>query len=101
MVARIRHISGLGTLLRLDVLDLHGNMVSGCGQLCLCSLFIDQIRDITNLHHLTTLRVLNLAGNDISCVKQLSGLLSLTELNLRRNRITHMVSELTTQLSIT
>ena len=54
--------------------------------------FITQVREIEGLSHLSHLRVLNLAGNDISCVANLSGLQALAELNLRRNRITSMVS---------
>ncbi len=50
-----------------------------------------QIRYIECLNHLTHLRVLNLAGNDITCVSSLVGLQVLAELNLRRNRITHVV----------
>ena len=54
---------------------------------CLC-----QITEINNLNHLLELRVLNLAGNAISHVRNLQGMDSLTELNLRRNRITTVVS---------
>ena len=50
-----------------------------------------QIRDIEGLGHLAHLRVLNLAGNEITCVSNLTGLQALTELNLRRNRITLVV----------
>ena len=46
---RIRQVTGLESLVKLDVLDLHGN----------------QISVIENLNHLTELRVLNLAGNQI------------------------------------
>ena len=42
-------MTGLETLIKLDVLDLHGN----------------QIKIIENLNHLCELRVLNLAGNQI------------------------------------
>jgi leucine-rich repeat-containing protein 49 len=70
---RIRCIGGLDALVKLDVLDLHGNL----------------IRNITNLSHLIHLRVLNLAGNEITIVENLNGLVSLAELNLRRNKITH------------
>ena len=51
-----------------------------------------QVKEIENLSHLTQLRVLNLAGNEVTCVTGLTGLTSLAELNLRRNRITHVVS---------
>ena len=59
---------------------------------CTCVFLILQVREIEGLNHLTHLRVLNLAGNDISCVTNLSGLQALAELNLRRNRITSIVS---------
>ncbi|GFO31885.1 leucine-rich repeat-containing protein 49-like protein [Plakobranchus ocellatus] len=68
---KIRKIENLDSLMKLDVLDLHGN----------------QISKIENLNHLTELRVLNLAGNSISHVDELSGIDSLAELNLRRNKI--------------
>ena len=57
-----------------------------------CTNVVFQIRDIECLGHLTHLRVLNLAGNDITCVSNLAGLQALAELNIRRNRITHVVS---------
>ena len=50
-----------------------------------------QIKEVEGLGHFSHLRVLNLAGNEITVVHQMKGLLSLTELNLRRNRITHVV----------
>ena len=50
-----------------------------------------QIREISNLNHLCHLRVLNLAGNDITVLKGVSGLIALSELNLRRNRITQVL----------
>lgn len=57
----------------MEVLDLHGN----------------QIGQITGLTNLSELKVLNLAGNQIRVVgvKDLQGLESLQELNLRRNRL--------------
>ncbi len=58
--------------------------------MCMCVIIV-QIRYIENLNHLTHLRVLNLAGNDLTCVSSLAGLQALAELNLRRNRITHVV----------
>lgn len=63
----------------------------------LFDLVLIQVREIEGLSHLTHLRVLNLAGNDISCVANLSGLQALAELNLRRNRITSIVSYMYTQ----
>ena len=51
-----------------------------------------QIREIECLDHLSHLRVLNLAGNNITCVSGLARLQALAELNLRRNRITNVVS---------
>ena len=48
-LCRIQQITGLESLVKLDVLDLHGN----------------QITTVQNLNHLTELRVLNLAGNQI------------------------------------
>ena len=53
-----------------------------------------QITEIKNLNHLLELRVLNLAGNAIGHVGNLHGMDSLTELNLRRNHITTVVSTL-------
>ena len=50
---------------------------------------------IENLSHLVELRVLNLAGNEITVANNLSGLESLTELNLRRNKIGSVVSLIT------
>lgn len=44
------------------------------------------------MNHLCDLRVLNLARNLLSHVDNLNGLDSLTELNLRHNQITFVVS---------
>lgn len=74
---RIGNISNLGSLRKLDVLDLHSN----------------DIREIEGLDSLSELRVLNLAGNKISVVKNMHNLQALTELNLRRNSI-QVVTEL-------
>ncbi|ERL86235.1 hypothetical protein D910_03645, partial [Dendroctonus ponderosae] len=70
---RIKRIEGLECLKRLEVLDLHGN----------------QILQIVGLTSLSELKVLNLAGNQIRIVggKDLQGLDSLQELNLKRNRL--------------
>ena len=54
--------------------------------------FLLQISKIERLNHLCELRVLNLAGNSIHLVENLSGLESLAELNLRRNKISAVVS---------
>ena len=92
--------------MRLDVLDLHGNMASLTSHLmtilcvCVCVFVCVKIREVENLCHLSHLRVLNLAGNDITCVTGLAGLTALTELNFRRNRITHVVSLLSLSLSL-
>ena len=51
-INRITKIQGLQNLLKLDVLDLHGN----------------QISEIKNLNQLNELRVLNLAGNLIEVI---------------------------------
>ena len=51
-----------------------------------------QICDVYGLGHLSHLRVLNLAGNEITVVSGLFELKSLTELNLRRNRVRQVVS---------
>lgn len=51
-----------------------------------------QIQVIENINHLTELRVLNLAGNRITFVDNLVGMVSLAELNLRRNQIHSLVS---------
>lgn len=64
--------------------------------LCTVTIFFFQIREIVNLSHLGHLRVLNLAGNDISVLEGVSGLHSLSELNLRRNKITHVTTVLMT-----
>ena len=70
-------------------------MYSGMAKLTVgetvCFSLVLQIRDIEGLGHLAHLRVLNLAGNEITCVSNLSALPALTELNLRRNRITLVV----------
>ena len=51
------------------------------------------------LQHLADLRVLNLASNSLEHVKNLSGLTSLVELNLRRNRIQTAVRHTNTSSS--
>ena len=51
-----------------------------------------QTCDVSGLGHLSHLRVLNLAGNEITVVSGLFELKSLTELNLRRNRVRQVVS---------
>lgn len=53
-----------------------------------------QIQVIENINHLTELRVLNLAGNRITFVDSLIGMMSLAELNLRRNHIKSLVCDL-------
>ncbi|XP_050295004.1 leucine-rich repeat-containing protein 49 isoform X2 [Anthonomus grandis grandis] len=70
---RLKKIEGLEYLKKLEVLDLHGN----------------QITTVAGLSSLAELKVLNLAGNQIRVVgvKDLQGLDSLQELNLRRNRL--------------
>lgn len=45
------------------------------------------------MSHLSELSVLNLAGNNIARVENLRGLDCLTELNLRHNHISAVVSE--------
>ena len=75
-LCRIKKIECLDSLVKLDVLDLHGN----------------HITRVENLNHLTELRVLNLAGNLIVEVDNLMGMDALTELNLRRNRIRTVAS---------
>lgn len=54
-------------------MDLHGNRI---GKVC-------------GLTNLSELKVLNLAGNQIKCIglTDLQGLISLKELNLKRNRL--------------
>lgn len=73
---RIRTIDGLSNMIRLEVLDLHGN----------------QIDEIKNLKNQKELKVLNLAGNEIKSIgiRDLEGLGSLQELNLRRNHIKYL-----------
>lgn len=58
---------------RLEVLDLHGN----------------RINEVQNLKNQKELKVLNLAGNEIKSIgaRDLEGLHSLQEMNLRRNQI--------------
>nr|XP_023022327.1 leucine-rich repeat-containing protein 49 [Leptinotarsa decemlineata] len=70
---RIKKIEGLEKLLKVEVLDFHGNQIS-------------QVEGLTNLKDL---KVLNLAGNQIRSIgnKDLQGLQSLQELNLRRNKL--------------
>lgn len=74
---RVRRIEGLTSVTKLEVLDLHGN----------------QITQVGGLSALSELKVLNLAGNQIRIVgsSDLQGLQSLQELNLRRNRIKHLL----------
>lgn len=54
-----------------------------------------------NLSHLKDLRVLNLAGNEITHAKNLAGLNSLTEINLRRNRVALFFFHCSFSLSLT
>ncbi|XP_023939956.1 leucine-rich repeat-containing protein 49 [Bicyclus anynana] len=70
---RIKRIEGLSNLVKLEVLDLHGNKITKVG----C------------LSNQSELKVLNLAGNQIKCMgpTDLQGLVSLRELNLKRNRL--------------
>jgi len=70
---RIKRIDGLKALHRLEVLDLHGN----------------QLTQVGGLQSQGELKVLNLAGNQIKILGSLdlTGLRSLRELNLRRNRL--------------
>lgn len=70
---RIKSIEGLTNMTRLEVLDLHGN----------------RITEIQNLKNQKELKVLNLAGNEIKNIglRDLEGLHSLQEMNLRRNQI--------------
>lgn len=57
----------------MEVLDLHGN----------------EIQEVNGLSKLTVLRVLNLAGNKLIAIgpQDLHGLITLQELNLKRNKI--------------
>lgn len=66
-------MEGLKSLVKLEVLDLHGNQISQVG----------------GLMSLGELKVLNLAGNQIKTIgaTDLQGLSALQELNLRRNRL--------------
>lgn len=63
--------------MKLEVLDLHGNRIS----------------KVSGLSNLSELKVLNLAGNQIRCIglTDLQGLVSLRELNLKRNRLKKML----------
>eukprot|EP01052_Picozoa_sp_SAG31_P011250 SAG31_NODE_633_length_13382_cov_11.528911_7_plen_809_part_00 len=73
---QIQNIEGLEACTKLDVLDLHSNRISDIAHAA--------------LNQLRSLRVLNLAGNQIHGALQTAsfdGLISLTELNLRRNKI--------------
>lgn len=67
---RLRKIEGLSHVVKLEVLDLHGNRISHAN----------------GLKGLNELKVLNLAGNQLKSV-ELSGLPELRELNLKRNRV--------------
>ncbi|CAH1981368.1 unnamed protein product [Acanthoscelides obtectus] len=71
--SRIKKIEGLDHMKKIEVLDLHGNQISQVG----------------GLSALMELKVLNLAGNQIRIIssRDLHGLHSLLELNLRRNRL--------------
>nr|CAI5867843.1 unnamed protein product [Callosobruchus analis] len=74
---RIKKIEGLEHMTKIEVLDLHGN----------------QICQVGGLSSLTELKVLNLAGNQIKTIgpRDLEGLYSLLELNLRRNRLKKLI----------
>ena len=74
---KISLVENLHYLPKLDVLDLHCNLLT----------------KITGLSYLSELRVLNLAGNQIEQLDHgaLQGLHALTELNVRRN-IIHAIS---------
>ncbi|KAG8338338.1 Leucine-rich repeat-containing protein 49, variant 2 [Homalodisca vitripennis] len=74
---RIRRMEGLKNLVKLEVLDLHGNQISQVG----------------GLANLCELKVLNLAGNQIRTIgpSDLQGLGALQELNLRRNRLKRLM----------
>ncbi|KAF4521080.1 hypothetical protein B566_EDAN012380 [Ephemera danica] len=65
---------GFQDLLRLEVLDLHGNRLTKLGR---------------GLEALSELKVLNVAGNQLRGVSnhELQGLVRLQELNLRRNQL--------------
>lgn len=70
---RIKKIEGLDKLIKIEVLDLHGN----------------QIQHVSGLNKLKELKVLNLAGNQLRSIgtNDLKGTINLQELNLRRNKI--------------
>nr|CAH7712875.1 unnamed protein product [Callosobruchus chinensis] len=74
---RIKKIEGLEHMKKIEVLDLHGNQISQVG----------------GLSALIELKVLNLAGNQIKIIgsRDLEGLHSLLELNLRRNRLKKLI----------
>ena len=99
LLFRIKRIENLDSLTKLDVLDLHGNRASiyqsfltQCLTCINIHILLVQISKIENLNHLKELRVLNLAGNDIQHVANISGMMALAELNLRRNKICIVVS---------
>lgn len=72
-IFRFKVIEGLEKLIKIEVLDLHGN----------------QIQTVTGLSTLKELKVLNLAGNQLKMIasEDFQGLSALQELNLRRNRL--------------
>ena len=80
---------GLGPLKSLDVLDLRSNMLTSIASSTNMGVAL-----FPTLSHMTKLRTLNLAGNQLRDMRGVSALQSLTELNLSRNKLPGLSSEL-------
>lgn len=74
-------------LLNLDMLDLHDNRISGC--LDLAGL---------KMGNLQNLRILNLCNNQLDSIELNCSMKSLTEINLRNNKIKEIKAEGATDL---
>ena len=80
---------GLGPLKSLDVLDLRSNMLTSIASSTNMGVAL-----FPTLSHMTKLRTLNLAGNELRDMRGVSALQSLMELNLSRNKLPGLSSEL-------
>ena len=80
---------GLGPLKSLDVLDLRSNMLTSIASSTNMGVAL-----FPTLSHMTKLRTLNLAGNQLRDMRGVSALQSLMELNLSRNKLPGLSSEL-------
>ena len=88
---RLQSVEGLGhgPLKSLDVLDLRSNMLTSMASSTNMGVAL-----FPTLSHMTKLRTLNLAGNQLRDMRGVSALQSMTELNLSRNKLPGLSSEL-------